>query len=173
MPGDNPDIAIVATEEKHIEGFNRVLGVLCAEKKFLAATEAPPLEDTRRFVLGMIERKSPTFMAVSGDRVVGWCDISRGKGVHDHVGVLGMGLLPEFRRRGIGPKLLARTLQAAWDAGMTRVELVVREQNANAIAMYKKAGFQTEGLKRNSHRIEGRYESAYLMSLLHEERKGA
>jgi ribosomal protein S18 acetylase RimI-like enzyme len=166
------DVSFVVTTDAHAEEFNRVLGVLCREKKFLAALEPPPLEGTRKFIQMMLESKAPTFMAVSDGKVVGWCDIQRGKGVHEHVGLLGMGLLPAFRNKGIGSRLMARALQAAWDCGMTRVELVVREENANAVAMYKKLGFQIEGLKRQSHLIEGKYENSYLMSLLRSEAKG-
>jgi ribosomal protein S18 acetylase RimI-like enzyme len=163
---DTAEIEIVATSAQHVEGFNRVLTRLAAEKKFLAATEPPALEETRKFVLGMIERNCPTFMAVDGGKVVGWCDLARGKGAHLHVGVLGMGLLPEFRHRGIGRRLLARALAAARDAGITRIELTVREQNLNAVSLYKKEGFEIEGLKKHSHRIDGAYENSYLMSLL-------
>ncbi len=166
------DISIVATTDAHAEGFNRVLGILCREKKFLAATEPPPLEGTRAFIKTMLERKAPTFMVISGGEVVGWCDIQRGKGVHEHVGLLGMGLHPDFRHKGIGSRLLRHALQAAWGCGMTRVELIVREKNENAVAMYKKAGFQLEGVKRNSHRIEGKYENGCLMAVLHGEAAG-
>lgn len=172
MTGQTADIQIVATTEDHADGFNRVLAALAVEKKFLASPEPPPPEETRKFVRSMNERKCPTFMAVNAGTVVGWCDIARGKGAHEHAGVLGMGLLPAFRHQGIGRRLLARAVQAAWDNGLTRIELTVREQNLNAVALYRKAGFHIEGLKRNSHRIDGHYENAYLMSLLREDRQG-
>ena len=52
-----------------------------------------------------------------------------------------MGLLPEFRRQGIGGRLIRQTLDAARAFGLHRVELTVRENNAVAIALYKKFGF--------------------------------
>ena len=52
-----------------------------------------------------------------------------------------MGLLPAFRRQGIGKRLIQRALAAARDFGLRRVELTVRENNANAIALYRRVGF--------------------------------
>jgi len=79
---------------------------------------------------------------------------------------LGIGLLPDFRGRGIGRRLMQQTIEAAFAFGLTRVELTVREGNANAIALYKSLGFETEGLHRNAVCIEGQYENLYSMALL-------
>jgi GNAT superfamily N-acetyltransferase len=35
--------------------------------------------------------------------------------VYDHCGTLGVGLLPQFRGKGIGRKLMQRTIDAAFD----------------------------------------------------------
>ena len=59
-------------------------------------------------------------------------------------------LLPQFRRQGIGERLIRQTLAAARAFGLHRVELTVRENNAGAIALYKKFGFAIEGLQRNA-----------------------
>jgi ribosomal protein S18 acetylase RimI-like enzyme len=88
--------------------------------------------------------------------------------VYSHCGTLGIGLLPKFRGRGIGRQLMQTTIDAAWQYGMTRIELTVREHNANAIALYKKLGFQIEGLQRNAIRIDGQYQNVYAMALVRE-----
>jgi RimJ/RimL family protein N-acetyltransferase len=79
---------------------------------------------------------------------------------------LGIGLLPEFRGKGIGCNLMQRTIDAAFEYDMTRIELTVRESNVNAIALYKKLGFAIEGFHRNAVCIEGQYENLYSMALL-------
>jgi ribosomal protein S18 acetylase RimI-like enzyme len=84
--------------------------------------------------------------------------------IYSHCGTLGIGLLPDFRGRGIGRRLMQQTIDAAF--GLTRIELTVREGNVNAIALYKSLGFETEGLHRNAVCIEGRYENLYSMALL-------
>lgn len=163
-------IEIVETTEAHAEGFNKVLAALCAEKRFLAATEPPPLESTRAFIAKILEKNSPSFLAIDGGKVVGWCDISRGKGgaggLFHHTGLLGMGLLADYRGRGIGGMLLEKTLDAARERGITRVELLTLESNKRAIALYERFGFVFEGIKKNSHLIDGKYENGYMMALV-------
>jgi ribosomal-protein-alanine N-acetyltransferase len=50
-----------------------------------------------------------------------------------------------FRRRGIGDILLERLIADARTRGAASIFLEVRSQNAPAIAMYEKRGFQRVG----------------------------
>jgi ribosomal protein S18 acetylase RimI-like enzyme len=159
---------IVAIAEEHIPGFHAAVDVVARERKYLAFLEAPPLEDMARYVRGNIENRYPQFVALGDDRVVGWCDVipKMTRAIYLHCGTLGIGLLPEFRGRGIGRQLMLRTIDAAFAFGLTRIELTVRENNLNAIALYKSLGFDAEGLHRNAVCIEGQYENLYSMALL-------
>ena len=80
--------------------------------------------------------------------------------------MLGVGLLPPFRGRGIGRQLIEKTLDAARDRGLSRIELTVRKDNANAIALYQKIGFVAEGVQRNAFKIDGQYQDLVMMALL-------
>jgi ribosomal protein S18 acetylase RimI-like enzyme len=164
------DFEIVPITENHIPSFRVAVDVVAREKKYLAFLEAPPLEDTTKFVLANIEQRNPQFVVLSGGKVVGWCDVLRNtkRVVFSHCGTLGIGLLPEFRGRGIGRQLMQTTIEAAWQRGITRIELTVREHNANAIALYKRLGFKIEGLHRNAVCINGQYQNVYAMALLNE-----
>jgi RimJ/RimL family protein N-acetyltransferase len=160
-------IEIIAISEAHVESFHRALDTVARERRYLAFLEAPPLEATRSFVLDMIAQRNPQFVALSGTDVVGWCDVRRlSRPIHAHGGILGMGLLQPFRGQGLGTRLIRHTLDAARAAGMSRVELSVHENNANAIALYKKVGFVIEGLQRNANKIDGVYGNVILMALL-------
>ena len=140
---------------------------MARERRYLAFLEAPPLEATRAFILDIIEQGYPQFVALSGGEVIGWCDVTpKPRPIYAHNGVLGMGLLPQFRGRGIGKRLIAQALAAAQDFGLQRVELTVRENNVNAIALYKKVGFEIEGVQREAILVDGSYENLILMGLL-------
>ena len=159
---------IVPIAEEHIPGFRAAVDVVARERKYLAFLEAPPLEDVTRFVRDNIEHGSPQFVVLSAATVVGWCDVipNRTRVIYSHCGSLGIGLLPEFRGKGIGRQLMQRAIEAAFVFGLTRIELAVRERNANAIALYKSLGFEVEGLHRNAVCIGGQYENLYSMALL-------
>jgi RimJ/RimL family protein N-acetyltransferase len=163
-------IEIVPISPAHIDSFHRALDLVVRERRYLAMLEAPPIEEFRGFVQNIVDRRYPQFVALSVGEVVGWCDVlPKTWPIYAHTGVLGVALLPPLRGQGIGTRLIARTLEAARAYGLTRVELTVRENNRGAIALYRRFGFEIEGLKRNALKIDGRYENVVLMGLLFEE----
>jgi len=163
-------IGIVPIAPVHIDSFHRALDLVARERRYLAMLEAPPIEEFREFVQNIIRRRYPQFVALSVGEVVGWCDVlPKTWPIYAHTGVLGVALLPALRGQGVGPRLIARALEAARAFGLSRVELTVRENNRNAIALYEKFGFVTEGVKRNALKIDGQYENQVLMALLCEE----
>lgn len=175
--GALPDMSSVRIEPiapAHIDSFHRALDTVAREKKYLSMLEATPLPQTREFVMGMIAKGNPQFVAVIGDEVVGWCDISRHYfPSHAHRGNLGMGILPAYRGRGLGRMLIETTLRAAQEIGFIRVELDVYEDNSRAIALYEKMGFVREGIIRRAARIDGRFIDAIGMSLLFDKDRSA
>jgi ribosomal protein S18 acetylase RimI-like enzyme len=162
-------IEIVPIEPDHIESFHQTLDFVARERRYLAMLEAPAIESFRVFVQDIISHVHPQFVALSDGEVVGWCDVlPKGRPIYAHSGVLGMGLLPPFRGQGIGRRLIQRTLEAARATGLSRIELTVREENKNAIALYEKAGFVAEGLQRKAIKLDGKFENQLVMALLFE-----
>jgi len=51
-------------------------------------------------------------------------------------------LLPEYRGRGWGRKTMAFLEDAAWSLSITALHLEVMHQNATALALYRKLGFE-------------------------------
>ena len=160
-------VQIVPITPDHIESFHRALDIVARERRYLAFLEAPPLEATRGFILHMIEHGYPQLVALSAGEVIGWCDVTpKPRPIYAHSGVLGVGLVPPFRGQGLGKRLIAQALAAARSSGLQRVELTVRQNNANAIALYRQFGFEIEGEQRNAVFIDGTHENLILMGLL-------
>ncbi|WP_295851061.1 GNAT family N-acetyltransferase [Tardiphaga sp.] len=161
-------VQILPIAASHIPGFGRALDVVAREKRYRSFLEGPPPEAVRAFVLDNIEHGHPQFVAMAGDeKLVGWCDARpNSKPIYAHSATLGMGLLPEFRGRGIGTRLIRSTLDAARVKGLYRIELTVREANASAIALYRKVGFLTEGMRMDAVCVDGSYENVLFMALL-------
>jgi ribosomal-protein-alanine N-acetyltransferase len=70
---------------------------------------------------------------------------------------------PDFRRRGIGEKLMLVALNSARTEGANRAFLEVRATNASAQALYKKYGFVVDGIRPKYYKDNN--EDAILMSL--------
>lgn len=150
-----------------VESFRECLDAVAREARYLALLEAPPLEHMRQFVVANIANGVPQFVAKEGDAVVGWCDITPGwHHALRHCGSLGMGLLPAYRGQGIGAHMLDDCIERAKVAGITRVELEVRADNASARRLYGRFGFEVEGIKRRGMRIHGEYFETIAMALL-------
>lgn len=81
----------------------------------------------------------------------------------DHVGRLSMGVAKPYRRQGIGRRLIEAVLLAT---KFERVELEVFDHNEAAVALYRKFGFETEGVKRNARFLDGKYMNIVLMARL-------
>jgi len=85
---------------------------------------------------------SYSFLAREGDAVAGAirCDADR-RGV-GWVGALGV--LPEWRGRGVGRALLLRAFREFWDRGQPNVGLGVASDNAGALHLYESVGMHVE-----------------------------
>ena len=70
---------------------------------------------------------------------------------------------PDFRRRGIGRKLLAHALRLMMDEGARSSFLEVRESNFGAQEMYRKFGYEASGRRPRYYRDND--EDAILMNL--------
>lgn len=162
------DIRLIETSERYIPKFRAVLDRVARERTYLLLLEAPPLDATSAFILGIIRGGGVQILAITAtDDVVGWCDIHRSHlpGLQ-HSGVLGMGLLPEYRDKGLGRKLAERAISDARAKGIERIELEVFASNTRAIRLYERLGFAHEGVKRNARNLDGAYDDLVLMALL-------
>lgn len=159
--------SIVPTAEEHFSGLHQALDAVSREKRFLAFLQAPSFEESMVFYRRIVEHDLCQFIALDGERVVGWCDVLPVHGEsRAHVGHLGIGLVAHARQKGLGARLLEATLAKARAKGMTRIDLTVRTDNHNAKTLYERFGFTVEGVQRRAFLIDGEYFDAYAMALL-------
>ena len=81
-----------------------------------------------------------------GDELVGYAIGVPEAGAVFHLASLAVD--PPWRRRGWGSRLLAAVLDRARQRGCRRCRLEVRRSNVAALALYRRSGFTTEGLRR-------------------------
>lgn len=83
-----------------------------------------------------------------------------------HSAYIVIGILKQYQGMGIGTRLFTEI--EAWSAGsgIVRLELTVMTHNEQAVALYTKSGFEIEGIKRKSLKVNGEWVDEYYMSRL-------
>lgn len=87
--------------------------------------------------------------ALEGDKLMGFILMGA---VSDQTDIITIAVLPELRGRGIGKRLVACAEQEAAALGADLIFLEVAEDNDDAIALYKGAGYQPIGRRKNYYR---------------------
>lgn len=114
-------------------------------------------EETRRFLEG-VKTNDLQLVAERDGAVLGSAGWTRFDGRRSHVAGIGMGVHDDHAGRGIGTALLAALVDAAdrWYA-VRRLILGVYTDNERAIALYRRFGFEDEGVARGDAFRDGRY----------------
>jgi ribosomal-protein-alanine N-acetyltransferase len=81
----------------------------------------------------------------------------------DDAEVLDVAVAAQYQRKGFGRALLEEILGLTSRADMRRMVLEVRVSNAPAIALYRSAGFEQIGLRRDYYPAKNGREDALLM----------
>ena len=83
-----------------------------------------------------------------------------------HMATLALGVSKSHWGQGAGRGLLQHAVQWAESSQVRRLELTVHTTNLRALYLYLQAGFQVEGVRRDSLFVDGKYVDEYLMSRL-------
>lgn len=84
-----------------------------------------------------------------------------------HTSMLMVGALSAHQGKGIASQLFEISQLWAANNGIHRIELLVFADNVSAIRLYKKLGYQQEGLRKQSSRINsGFVDEVYMAKLL-------
>jgi RimJ/RimL family protein N-acetyltransferase len=128
------------------------------ERKFLAITEAIPVDESMAYHSETIAAGHPHFVAIDKGRVVGLCDATPSAPARiagqQHNFTLGMLLVPSHRGFGLGGKLLVAAVRAC-EGKCERIELNVYSHNERAHKLYLRHGFVEEGRRRCAWKLDG------------------
>ncbi|HEX9634270.1 MAG TPA: ribosomal protein S18-alanine N-acetyltransferase [Candidatus Limnocylindria bacterium] len=97
--------------------------------------------------------------APDGERIVGFAGVWL---MVDEAHITTFGVHPDWRRRGVGRRLLLRLADLARELGAARMTLEVRVGNDAAKALYRSFGFTVAGRRPRYYTDDG--EDAYVMS---------
>lgn len=63
--------------------------------------------------------------------------------------ITNIAVMPDYRRQGVGSRLLLALIDECKKKDIVSIMLEVRESNLNAISLYKKIGFNQVGIRKN------------------------
>lgn len=131
------------------------------------------------FDLMLIQDFSPIFNSMlsdndlyvceAGQKVIATYRLIRKAHRQSHILYLGGFTIDKsYKGQGLGFQILEHIKKEAQSRNKRRVELTVDTENAIAINLYRKVGFEIEGKLKNNYRLSstGKYYDEYLMALL-------
>ncbi|OOG36522.1 GNAT family N-acetyltransferase [Polaromonas sp. A23] len=165
---DSGEIVIRAAEPGDAAAISALLGRVGTFEGTLQLPDMPVA--SRVEMLQRVDAQSCRLVAVAGGEVVGMAGlhVQQPSLRRSHVRGLGIGIAPEWQRRGLGRQLMGRLLGWAdqW-GGVLRIELWVHVDNERAIALYRSLGFIEEGRHKAYALKNGRYVDSISMARLH------
>ncbi len=126
------------------------------------------VEDHRRKIQSINESPNSTLLAAESDHKLAGYLLAIG-GIakrNKHCAYIVVGILKEHRGQGLGTKLFQHVEDWAKKQQIYRLELNAVVKNAAGIALYKKAGFSIEGVRKDSLFINNQYVDEYYMAKL-------
>lgn len=165
QPEDPESVTIRAVRLSDAAGWNAIANM----PLYRHGTLRPPfqrVEMVEKWFAGLGPDTTAIVAELSGE-LVGTGSLQQYAGRRAHAASIGMGVRDDCHGRGIGSKLLAALVDTAdnW-LNLHRVELTVFADNAAAIALYRKFGFEQEGLLRDYAFRDGHFADVLTMARL-------
>jgi RimJ/RimL family protein N-acetyltransferase len=150
------------------EPLARLYAAVRAEGRWLVTPPTAVSPPSEALFIGELIRadESGVLVAEASREIVGNALVMTDRDVSSrHVGVLSITVADGWRDVGVGTALVAATQDWVRERGLTRLALSVFPDNARAIAVYTRAGFVREGIRRQQFRqADGTYRDELLMA---------
>ncbi|MBW6455337.1 MAG: GNAT family N-acetyltransferase [Trueperaceae bacterium] len=120
---------------------------------------------------GLDPREGHVALAVARGEPIGWVEAHRGGSRRlAHLAILTVAVAPGWRGRGVGSALMDDARRWATSRRLRKLQLHVRAGNTGAIALYRRLGYEAEGVLREQVAVDPRgggqvYEDEWVMAL--------
>lgn len=166
-----PPIIIREIEESDAQSFLDLCNQLDAESDYrlYEPGERKTTVDKQRQIIHefLAWDNSTIFVAERLDRLVGYIAAQGGKFHRNrHNANIVISVLQHFSGRGVGTQLLIEVEHWALEREIHRLELTVMAHNKSAINLYKKMGFEVEGVRIHALCVDSVYIDELMMARL-------
>ena len=150
------------------EQFWNLMNQLDYETKYMLYEPGERTKDLPRIesiIRDSVEGEDFLLVAETDHRLVGYISAQKGRlNRIAHSAYIVVGILMDYRSKGIGTEFFKRLNDWAEEKKVTRLELTVICENEVAKHLYANSGFQIEGIKRKSVCVDGEYLDEYYMA---------
>lgn len=147
------EILIRHCRRDDVEILLSFINTLSTEQTYITFQgEQLTLEEESRYVEGIIDKaenhKAVKLLVFNGSDLIGVSDIVMMEKVESHIGIFGITIAKEWRKKGIGKFLMEKAIDEAKITipGMQIITLGVFGNNPVARQLYEKMGFREYGL---------------------------
>lgn len=159
-------LRFVPVNRKHLKRLNQIVNDR-EVNRFLSPVPPIPMKSTQEWYRHNRKRNNCWWAIVSEGEVVGSVNLMRKatSGRMTHVVELGLAIDRPYWNMGFGKKAIAYAKKQARQKGFKRFELWAVKDNKRAIRLYRRCGFQQEGVMKGLMKIGRNYCDAVMMAM--------
>lgn len=156
-------------KESDSENFLRLCKSLDQETQFMMlepGERTTTVEDQTQRIKNLLSTENQMiFVAEDENRLVGFLGAYGGGYKRNRQSAyIVTGILQQYAGQGIGKQFFKMLDEWAATHHLHRLELTVMSHNERAVHLYQKMGFVTEGVKKDSLQVDGKYVDEYYMA---------
>ncbi|GAB3027045.1 bifunctional helix-turn-helix transcriptional regulator/GNAT family N-acetyltransferase [Natronobiforma cellulositropha] len=153
--------------QEDLSGIVGAIRQVVDERTYIVAESVADEVDHQDALLRHNEFESRMFfVATVADEVVGWVHLHAPElDKLAHTAELTVGVIEEYRGRGIGSHLLARGLEWAGANGYEKVYQSVPSTNEEAIVFLEDHGWEIEAVREGHYKLDGAYVDEVMMAI--------
>jgi L-amino acid N-acyltransferase YncA len=160
------EVTIRQAREDDLTGLVGAIREALADKTYIEGETVADIVESENVLLRHNElQKRMFFVATIHGDVVGWVHLNAPELEKlAHTAELTVGVIDEYRGRGIGTKLLDRGVDWALDNDFERLYNSVPSSNEDAIEFLERRGWETEAVREDHYKIDDEYVDEVMMA---------
>jgi len=163
---DGIDVTIRQAREGDLTGLVGAIRSAIGDGEYVRAETVADVVDSEGVLLRHNEVESRVFFVATVEtEVVGWVHLKHfDLDKLSHTAQMTVGVLEEYRTRGIGSRLLERGTEWAAQQGLEKVDNALPETNDRAVEFLQSRGWEVEAVRENHYKLDGEHVDEVLMA---------
>lgn len=169
---DEMVVTVRTAQQEDRDGLEAAVEAVASEGGYIEAETVAAILDYEEAILRHNDVMSRLFFVAEvatedgDDEIVGWVHLDLPEAEKlSHTAQLTVGLVPDYRGHDIGDALLERGTRWAREHGYEKLYNSVPATNEGAIRFLEGHGWETEAVRRDHYKMEGKYVDEVMMAL--------